>query len=361
MAKKRNKDQKRSARGIVRFPPSPMQPINLPYSATKNLIRVLGGLIGGIVLVVLLVFYVPWGTMYAQIKQIKLPKITLLQKAQPVPEVLSAESSVVEPPAPPQIPEPDPNRLFGRYPVRKYTNLTHTIAEGDTIFKLIRQYRRKIFPRKYLDFKQLARYNDIRPPEYMLAPGTEFLIPTAEHIASPKIGYETELKQLQTELVSQPNNPEILNQLALIYFKRSELYKARTELHKAIRWSTDNGTLHNNLGFIYLMLEDDKSAEDHLDRAIALSERSAIPLCNRGLLYMTQEKIDIAITDFESTLEQDSAGLDLHLLDAKYNLARAHEKIGKPELATQYLNELAQILPDDVEVRESLENLYISE
>ena len=363
MTGKTNKNRKRNEMGIMPFPPSPMQPMRLPHVPSKNWIPILAGLIGGIGLIALLVFYapwqfVPWASMYTQIKQIgqiKLPKITLPQKTQTAPEVLPEESPIVEPLTPPPIPEPDPNMLFARYPVRKYTDISHTISREDTIFGLVRRYRGQIFPKKYVNFKALAQYNNIRPPNYILIPGKKLRIPTAEHIVSPKVGYETELRQTQSEHANQPNNPELLNRLALIYFKRSELYKARTELRKGIKRSPNNGALHNNLGFIYLILEDDKRAKVHLGRAITLLEQSAIPLCNRGLLFLTQEKIDLAISDFEAALEGNPDRLDPHLLDAKYNLALAHQRIGEIEPANQYLNELVRILPDDVEVVAALE------
>lgn len=254
------------------------------------------------------------------------------------------------------IPEPDPQLLIARYPVRKYTDIRHKISPTETLYSFIRTYGDRIFPKKYRDWKLLAGYNNIRPPQYILKPGEVFLIPTLAHIVLPKTGYETELKQIQSELAKQPNNPELLNQRAIIHFKRNELNQARSTLRRGVRSAPKNGSLHNNLGFIYLIIEDDKRAQSGFELAITHSENPAIPHCNLGTLYMTMDKPDLAIKAFESALE---ASPNLH--DAKYNLALAHEKAGNVDLARQHLRELAQLLSDDPEVTSTLERLTSSQ
>ena len=185
-----------------------------------------------------------------------------------------------------------------------------------------------------------------------MTPGAMFLIPTLARIVLPKTGYETELKQIQSELATQPNNPELINQQAIIHFKRNELNQARSMLRRGIRVAPKNGILHNNLGFIYLIIEDDKRAQSEFELAITQSENPAIPHCNLGTLYMTMDKVGLAIKTFESALEADP-----NLLDAKYNLAVAHERAGNVDSAQGYLRELTQLLSDDPEVASALERL----
>ena len=148
------------------------------------------------------------------------------------PEISTSATLPIEAASATLIPEPDPRLLVGRYPVRKYTDIRDTISKGDTLYNFIRVYENRIFPKKYRDWKQLARYNGIHPPRYELKLGTEFRIPTLTHIILPKTGYETELKQIQSDLAKQPNNPELLNQQAIIHFKRNELNQARSTLRQ---------------------------------------------------------------------------------------------------------------------------------
>ena len=250
------------------------------------------------------------------------------------------------------IPEPDPRMLVGRYPVRKYTDIRDMISVGDTLYNFVRVYEDRIFPKKYRDWQQLALYNGIRPPQYALKLGAEFRIPTLAQTILPKTGYETELKQIQSELAKQPNNPELLNQQAIIHFKRNELNQAGSTLRRGVGASPKNGVLHNNLGFIYLILEDDQRAQSEFELAITHSEKPAIPHSNLGLLYMTIDKFDQAIKAFDSALQADA-----NLLDARYNLAFANEKAGNVNVAREQLHKLAQILSDDPEVRSALERL----
>ena len=240
--------------------------------------------------------------------------------------------------------------------MRKYTDIRHKITPGETLYSLIQVYENQISPKKYRNLKELAKYNNIHPPQYILKPGADFLIPTLVHTVLSKTGYETELKQIQSELAKQPNNPELLNQLAIIHFKRNELNQARSTLERGVRSSPSNGILHNNLGFIYLIIEDDERAQSEFELAITHSEKSAIPHCNLGILYMTMAQFDLAVKAFESALEAD-----VNLLDAKYNLALAHEKVGNVNWAREHFRELAQILSDDPEVALALERLASSQ
>ncbi len=274
----------------------------------------------------------------------------------PVLEVSTSATPPIEAALATPIPPPDPRLLVGRYPVRKYTDIRHKIAPGETLYSFIRVYGDRIFPKKYQDWELLARYNNIRPPQYIMRPGAVFLIPTLEHLLLPNTGYETELKQIQSELAKQPNNPELLNQRAIIHFRRNELNQARATLQRGVRSSPKNGILHNNLGFIYMIIEDDERAQSEFELAITHSEKPAVPHCNLGILYMTMEKFDQAIKAFESALQADA-----NLLDAKYNLALAHEKVGNVDLARGHLRDLTRFLSDDAEVTSVLERLTSSQ
>ena len=250
------------------------------------------------------------------------------------------------------IPEPDPRMLVGRYPVQKYTDIKDTISKGDTLYNFVRVYGNRIFPKRYRDWKALARYNGIHPPQYALKLGSEFRIPTLTYTVLPKTGYETELKGIQSELAEQPNNPDLLNQRAIIHFKRNELNQARSTLRQGIRSAPKSSSLHNNLGFIYIIIEDNRRAQSELELAITHAENPAIPHCNLGTLYMTTNKLNLAIQAFESALEADA-----NLIDAKYNLALANEKVGNVNVAREQLRELNQLLSDDPDVASALERL----
>ena len=277
---------------------------------------------------------------------------TRAPETSPAPEISTPTTPPIEAAQVTPIAEPDPLLLVGRYPVRKYTDIKDTISKGDTLYNFIRVYENRIFPKKYRNWKQLAQYNGIRAPQYALKLGSEFRIPTLTHIVLPKTGYETELKKIQSELAKQPNNPDLLNQRAIIHFKRNELNQARSTLRQGIRSAPKNGSLHNNLGFIYLIIEDNRRAQSELELAITHAEQPAIPHCNLGALYMTTNKLNLAIKAFESALEADA-----NLLDAKYNLALANEKAGNVNVAREQLRELNQLLSDDPDVASALERL----
>ena len=407
---------KQSEVGVLPFPPLPMQVHPVPQPRQTNRVPLVIGTMVSVGLIAFLIAVVPWGLVSQrltnsvdswsdQVKQVQFAQVKQSKKASAPPEdatpapskvettptlegsapeapiVETPSTSAVSSPASPAdetrsateevststtpsaktapvtpVPEPDPRLLVGRYPVRKYTYIRDKIAKDDTLYNFIREYGNQIYPKKYRDWKQLARYNAIPPPQYTLKLGTEFRIPTLEYMVLPKTGYETELKQIQSELAKQPNNPELLNQQAVIHFKRNELNQARSTLRRGIRTSPKNGVLHNNLGFIYLILEDDQRAQSEFELAITQSEKPAIPHSNLGILYMTIDKFDQAIKAFDSALRADA-----NLLDAKYNLAIAHEKTGNVDSAREHLGQLARLLSDDPEVTSALERLTSSQ
>ena len=411
MKKDRVSNDKQNEASVLPFPPLPVQLHPFPQSRSTNRAPLIIGTLAGIGLIALLIYVVPWGSvsqtltgsfnsLSTQVKQIRFDQLKQLKQTivppdtstpatstvetAPEPEVSVPETPVVETSSTPEVPVPatpaaetasapevsttatlpteaapatpipasDPRLLVGRYPVRKYADIRDTISKGDTLYNFIRVYGNRIFPKKYRDWKALARYNGILPPQYALKLGTEFRIPTLAYLVLPKTGYETELKQIQSELAKQPNNPDLMNQRAIIHFKRNELNQARSILRQGIRAAPKNGSLHNNLGFIYLIIEDDRRAQSEFKLAITHAEKPAIPHCNLGTLYMTTNKLDLAIKAFESAL-----GADANLLDAKYNLALANEKVGNVNVAREQLRELNQLLSNDPEVASALERL----
>ncbi len=419
MKKDSMSNHKQNKVGVLPFPPLPVQVHSFPQPRSTSRFPLIAGIILGFGLIALLAYVVPWGlvsqtltgsfdSLSAQVKQVQFAQVKQPKKAGVPPEVSAPETPAVSTPATPTvettptpeisapdtpivktsstsevpvpatpavetssapetstpatppieaapvtpISEPDLRMLVGRYPVRKYTDIRHKSAQKETLYSFIRVYGDRIFPKKYRNWQELAQYNNIRPPQYILKPGEVFLIPTLAHTVLPKTGYEAELKQIQSELAKQPNSPDLLNQRAIIHFKRNELNQARLTLRRGVRSSPKNSILHNNLGFVYLIIEDDKRAQSEFELAITYSEKPAIPHCNLGTLYMTTNKLDLAIKAFESALEADS-----NLLDAKYNLALANEKVENVNVAREQLRELNQLLSDDPEVASALERL----
>ena len=83
---------------------------------------------------------------------------------------------------------------------------------------------------------------------------------TGTHIVLPKTGYETELKQIQSELAKQPNNPELAESAGNYPFQAQRIKSGTFNTATGNQvGSPDNSILHNNLGFIYLIIEDDRA------------------------------------------------------------------------------------------------------
>lgn len=368
MAKKGDSTHSEILERMKPFPPSPVRSVYLPVPPSRKVALMIFGGIGGLMLVALIGVVVLWQAGY----RIEIPKFTnfLENSDTPVEPSTPKQSSegkvdddghrlgiteqVTEEPvtaeASPPISKLPSDLLMGRYPVLKYTTISETVRPEDSVTLFVKRYENRIFPKKYRNERTLAEYNNLQPP-YSLTNGTKFRIPTVEHIALPKTGYETEIQEIQSKLELDSNNIELINRLGIIYFKRNELHEAASTFQKGVALAPDSGVLRNNLGYAHLLLEDE-GTEGEFQQAIAQIQNPAVPLCNLGTLYMTTQKWDLAVKAFQDALEQDA-----NLLDAKYNLALTYKEIGQIDLAKTHLNELAQLLPDDAQVQSILDDL----
>jgi len=200
------------------------------------------------------------------------------------------------------------------YPLESHTFIRHTVTKNDTLSEIAKKYRDRIFPRKYQDYNELAKYNGIKNPN-VISTGQIIRIPTSERAGKPKGGYESVLSALKAALTTTPNDVDLLNTLAVLQIERNEIDQAMKTIKRAEELDASNAVVKNNLGLIHMLNDEYKPAEAALKKAIELQPKLASAHCNLGLLYLTQSKKNKAIGAFLKALEADK-----NCWDAIYNL-----------------------------------------
>ena len=205
------------------------------------------------------------------------------------------------------------------YPLESYTFIEHAVTKNDTLSGIAKKYQHLIFPRKYRDYNQLAKYNSIKNPN-VISTGQILRIPTSERADKHRGGYESVLNALEAALKATPSDVDLLNTLAVLQIERNEIDKSLKTIKRAEELDASNAVVKNNLGLLYMLNEEYKLAETTLKKAIQLQPNLASAHCNLGLLYLTQGKKGKAIDAFSKALKADK-----DCPDAIYNLKIAQK------------------------------------
>lgn len=233
---------------------------------------------------------------------------------------------------------------------RRTDKIKYIVKKGDTLWNITQRYKQRIFPEKYRDYKELAKWNMIDNLD-SISPGDVIFIPVAPNTnQNKKYSYKSALEKISQALEDNPNNPIIINNLAVVFVKRQEFNRALEILEVTSKIASENPVINNNLGLLYLLTENREQAEFYLKKATKLVPKLSAVHCNLGLLYLESDETDKAISELTHSLSIDSK-----CLDALYNLAVAYDKKEMKEKALQTLNRLLELAPDDLQAKEKIE------
>lgn len=173
------------------------------------------------------------------------------------------------------------------------------------------------------------------------------------------------------------NNPELLNYLGMVYFRKNLFEIAEQKYLKALkirpvysearnnlavnylemkRWSdaiqqlklvsedifySHQDTAAVNLGLAYLGKGDYQKALAIYRSALASYPRDPLVRLNLGRVYFALEKLDWAIIEYKKALEFNSS-----YANAYYHLALAHMKLKDNKAAVAAFNQVVRIAPD---------------
>ncbi|UCE17303.1 MAG: tetratricopeptide repeat protein [Gemmatimonadota bacterium] len=147
---------------------------------------------------------------------------------------------------------------------------------------------------------------------------------------------ETRIEELEKRLEAEPENVDVMVELASLYGERNEIRKAVDLLEQILGIDPENTTAHYNLGVCYFKvlksdLEVSEIWEDKAD---------------------DEEFFELAIVAFQRALELDS-----EFVEAYNNLGTLYALRGWNEEAKEQWKRSLELNSNQPEIRENLANL----
>jgi len=118
------------------------------------------------------------------------------------------------------------------------------------------------------------------------------------------------IKNYESMLSSDPDNPVLMNYLGNAYLDKGNIGKAEELYRKAITIAPTFGNPHNNLATIYVFGKKFKEAIDEFEKGLLYSDRKAPVFYNIGLSYINMGDKDKAKEYFTKALEIDPKNPD---------------------------------------------------
>ncbi len=149
--------------------------------------------------------------------------------------------------------------------------------------------------------------------------------------------YAESAKEWQEALKLSPGNPNIETGLATALFQSSDLQGARALFQDLLKREPDSAELNYMLGDTVLRLQRPEEAIPLLRRAIASDPHLLAAHGSLARAYLQLGQAERAIPHLKATLSLDEDG-SLH-----YQLGRAYQARGEPELAREMLKKYQEI------------------
>jgi len=113
------------------------------------------------------------------------------------------------------------------------------------------------------------------------------------------------IREYKKILRQQPNSPEALNSLGMIYFQKSLFIEAEQAFIEAIRMKPAFSEAHSNLGQVYQQMNHLEGATREYREAIRLNPADAEPHAELGYVYAKAAQYEAAIAEFRIALKLD--------------------------------------------------------
>ncbi len=159
----------------------------------------------------------------------------------------------------------------------------------------------------------------------------------------------------------EPDSAWPYNNLGFIYAKRNEYEKARTLYKQAIdRHEDDQGKAisWNNLGDVFVKLQQDKDAIEAYQWATALDPDYAWPHHNLGQVYERQGDYELAIGLYQQAIGRHEE--DKNQAESWRALGRVYRQLERHGEATDAYQKVIELDPEDVETWNNLGDVYLA-
>lgn len=163
--------------------------------------------------------------------------------------------------------------------------------------------------------------------------------------------YKQAVYYLNRALSIEPENGELLNNLAMIYQAKKEFGVALSYAELAYQYMPYSSEIVNNLGVISEQNGNYDAAATHFKRAIELDSDNVDPLYNLGNIYLTLQKYEEAAGYYHQALR-----LNEFYFKAHNNLGVVYQQLDDLEQSELYLRRGLEIQPAFPELLNNLGN-----
>ncbi len=143
------------------------------------------------------------------------------------------------------------------------------------------------------------------------------------------------------QLAKQPNNCQLLNQLAFLYVNNNEYDKALACLQKILALEPTNPAVHNNLGNVLCRKKQLNKAEQHYKEALKLKANYPEALNNLGSCLYKRSLLKQASEYFAKAIR-----IAPDYTEAYFNLANCYAQDNRPYDAKQYYLRVLELNPE---------------
>lgn len=117
--------------------------------------------------------------------------------------------------------------------------------------------------------------------------------------------------QVASDILSRnPNDPKILNALAVINIEQGKPDMARLMLNKVLSRDPNNSPALNNLGVIELKSENLRLALINFKKAITSDSKNSAAQANLGSIYLQYRNYDAAVAALESAVDNGDSSVE---------------------------------------------------
>ena len=155
-------------------------------------------------------------------------------------------------------------------------------------------------------------------------------------IDSQRRQYAESAKEWREALVYSPGNRYVQTQLAIALYKSGDLAGAQALFEQLLKEQPEAPDLNFYLGDTLLNSQKPQAALPYLEKAVLRNPALLAAQKSIGLAYLQTGQADRAIVHLKAALPIDEDG------SARYQLARAYQRVGKKDLAAAMLKEYQQ-------------------
>ena len=171
----------------------------------------------------------------------------------------------------------------------------------------------------------------------------------------------------QKAIELEPKNPYIFNEMGLIYLAKADslgresgkeekskenLAKAEDNFQRAIELKSDYAPAHFQLAMVYQRGGKTKEAISKLEETELIAPLDSGLAFQLGLLYYNDNQMEKAKSEFLRAIS-----IDENYSNARYFLGLIYDQEGKKDLAIEQFEKIEELNPENLEVKEILENL----